>query len=198
MLVGLVLSAALLAPADEWRESLQRMAAAEVLCGEFEQLRVLPQLERPLRSTGRFIASRSRGLVWVQEAPFDLVLVVDDSRLTQQVKQQSPVTITAEEQPEIFYFTRVLLQVFGGDDARLAEHFEISPGAGGDGWSVVLLPKSELLGKVFQGLTLAGTAFLESLDIKDGAGGSLLIRLKGITECTGTLSDADQHLFELR
>jgi hypothetical protein len=173
------------------------LLSAEALCGRFEQARTIPQLARPLRSEGRFIISRQLGLAWLQAAPFESLLVVDASRMTQQVGANPPLTITARDNPAMFAFSRVLLQIFDGSGEALEEYFEVSFDQADAGWSMLLVPRASLLKDALQSITVTGQDYIEVIDVRGSQGDDTRIRLTNVVECADDFSDADQRLFEL-
>ncbi|MFT3066997.1 outer membrane lipoprotein carrier protein LolA, partial [Klebsiella pneumoniae] len=85
-------------------ELQQRFAEQPVVRAHFEQIRTIKDMPQPLRSQGEMLIARDNGLLWDQKAPFPMTLLLDDKRMVQIVNGQSPQTITADTNPQMFQF----------------------------------------------------------------------------------------------
>ena len=63
-----------------WIGSVER---APVLTGEFEQIKTLKGFSRPLRSSGRFVAVRDVGILWLTKAPLQSSMRVTADEIVQ-------------------------------------------------------------------------------------------------------------------
>lgn len=64
------------------------------------------------------LIARDNGLLWDQKAPFPMTLLLDDKRMVQIVNGQSPQTITADTNPQMFQFNHLLRALFQEPTAR--------------------------------------------------------------------------------
>jgi len=149
----------------------QRLMSTPVVRGAFSQQRHLALFSQPLTSNGHFVISRGQGLIWTQESPISMTLVLTGQRLIQQLAGQAPEVIERSRQPAIFTFSELLLAIFQGDTARLKETFELTFDADPDGgWQLRLHPRSAPLDQILQSISLSGSDYIQQLRIEEVRG----------------------------
>lgn len=173
----------------------QQLAQSETVRGDFTQSRHLEMFDQPLSSQGQFTLSKSRGLLWQQESPFPVHLVLTEDKLRQTFAGQEPQTITAQENPMAFYFSHVFLAVFHGDTAALKEQFTIQFSAESGHWRIKLTPIKAPLNAVFQHITLTGRDDIEHLELQELRGDKTEIAFTNQTSEPQGLTDAEQAQF---
>ena len=176
--------------------ALQRqMAETNTLRCQFQQEKRVAGLAAPLRSSGSLLFHRASGLWWQQSAPFAMTLLLDDSRLVQQVADGEPDVITAQKNPRIFEFAHLLLGLFGGEPAALEQAFTLEFHGGASGWRLLLRPRQAPLDKIFSGLEMTGKDLMESLVIRDQGGDETRLTFSGCSRTPDTLSDDERRHF---
>ncbi|HDM8224678.1 TPA: outer membrane lipoprotein carrier protein LolA [Vibrio campbellii] len=179
-------------------DSLQaQLSQNEVIRGDFKQSRHLEMFNQPLTSTGIFTLSKSHGLLWQQQIPFAVNLVLTQDKLRQTFANQAPKTITAQENPMAFYFSHVFLSVFHGDTTALKEQFTLDFSAQDSGqWQLVLTPKRAPLNAVFKAITLSGNTHIDQLMLEELRGDKTEIEFTQQASLPKELTDAEKAQFD--
>ncbi|HIF9276507.1 TPA: LolA family protein [Photobacterium damselae] len=178
--------------------SLQaQLSQNEVVRGDFKQNRHLEMFNQPLTSIGIFTLSKSHGLLWQQQIPFPVNLILTQDKLRQTFANQAPKTITAQENPMAFYFSHVFLSVFHGDTTALKEQFTLDFSAQDNGqWQLVLTPKQAPLNAVFKAITLSGNTHIDQLILEELRGDKTEIEFTQQTSLPKELTDAEKAQFD--
>lgn len=170
-LLGLIfLLAAPSAQADIADEVKSRLSVAEVLRGDFSQVKAIKGLKKPLRSSGNFVLARRRGVLWHTEKPLKSELRVSRDGLRQRREGKTVLELKAGSQPGLKMLSEVLFSVFSADLAGLRSTFEMSGSTTKKGWKVSLTPKPGPAAKAVKRITLEGTSAVQIL-VLDEAGG---------------------------
>ena len=167
---------------------LPELAAHDITRGEFTQQRQLPELTRPLRSSGHFVHDVDRGILWQVVEPAPSTLVIIARGLYQNGERQSGASPMTSLRP-------VFRALFSGDMARLEDHFEVTPAETGTGWSLVLKPRDSSLAEALREIILSGDDYPQQVIIKDGDGGRTELRFSAI-EHPETLDAREQQAFD--
>ncbi|HEI8867239.1 TPA: outer membrane lipoprotein carrier protein LolA [Serratia odorifera] len=178
------------------QELQQRFSQQPVLRAEFEQQRSISGMTKPLNSSGELVISQQKGLWWAQQKPFLLTLLLDDRRMVQTMASQPPQVVTAENNPQMFQFNRLLTALFHADSQALEQNFALQFSDVGDQrWRLVLTPKTTPLNKLFKRITLNGKQFLETIDIDDMQNDATHIRFFNQRTTPTTLTAEEQQRF---
>ena len=140
-----------------------------MLRGEFVQERTLVGFAKPLRSTGRFVAARGRGVLWITQSPFPGELVITEGAIRERADGSESVVVDASREPALQKVNRVLLALLQGDLATLREQFSLAGRDDAAGWALTLTPQpplSEAIGLV----ELAGKSQVEVVSIREHNG----------------------------
>ena len=149
----------------------QRFTEQPVVRAHFDQTRTIKDLPQPLRSQGKMLIARDKGLLWDQTSPFPMQLLLDDKRMVQAINGQPPQTVTAENNPQMFQFNHLLRALFQADRKVLEQNFRVEFADLGEGrWTLRLTPITTPLDKIFATIDLAGKTYLESIQLNDKQG----------------------------
>lgn len=177
-------------------ELQQRFTEQPVVRADFTQTRTIKDLPQPLRSQGKMLIARDRGLLWDQTAPFPMALMLDDSRMVQVINGQPPQVITAQNNPQMFQFNHLLRALFQADRAVLEQNFRIDfNDLGADRWSLKLTPTTTPLDKIFASIDLAGQQYLDHIQLNDKQGDLTDIVFTQHRLTPTTLTDAERQRF---
>ena len=177
-------------------ELQQRFTEQPVVRAHFEQVRTIKDMPQPLRSQGEMLIARDSGLLWDQKAPFPMTLLLDDKRMVQIVNGQSPQTITADTNPQMFQFNHLLRALFQADRNVLEENFRVEFADKGDGrWTLRLTPVTTPLDKIFASIDLAGKTYLEHIQLNDKQGDRTDIALSQHQLTPAQLTDDERQRF---
>lgn len=168
-------------PAPLLAEVRQRLTSEPVLRGAFEQRKTVKGFRHPLVSSGEFVVSRQRGVLWRTQQPYASTLVVTRDRvLARQADGTVARRLSASEEPAVRAISETLFGVMAADLVALDRRFEISGElVGPGGWRLVLLPREPALARWLQRVELEGDRFLRSVRLQEGSGDLTQIRLAG-------------------
>ena len=177
-------------------ELQQRFAEQPVVRAHFEQTRTIKDMPQPLRSEGEMLIARDNGLLWDQKAPFPMTLLLDDKRMVQIVNGQSPQTITADTNPQMFQFNHLLRALFQADRRVLEQNFRVEFNDAGAGrWTLRLTPITTPLDKIFATIDLAGSTYLDTIQLNDKQGDRTDIVLSQQQLTPAQLTDDERQRF---
>lgn len=185
--------AALLGPAA------RPLAAAPGLRGRFEQRKYLPDLPRPLLSTGEFLFARDLGVWWHTRTPFDSVFILTREGARSRDEGGAETRVSADQQPGVAVAARIFFALFALDFEALSKDFDtygIATGTGkGAGWQVGLRPKLAAMSAVFREAVIDGAAHANRIELRDTHGDRTEILFPEAGVLTDGLSAADRQRF---
>lgn len=177
----------------------QRFREQPLIRADFTQLRTIKSMPQPLKSSGQMLIARDKGLLWDQTTPFPMALMLDDSRMVQQVNGQPPQTITADSNPQMFQFNHLLRGLFQADRQVLEQNFRVDfSDHGNDRWTLRLTPTTTPLDKIFASIDLSGERFLNGIVLLDKQGDRTDITLSNQRLTPANLTDAEEQRFIAR
>lgn len=175
----------------------QQLATQKVVRGDFTQSKKLQIFNDPLISNGSFLLSHQQGLIWNQNNPFPVSIVLAKDKLRQQFSGQSAEIIEASDNPMVFYFSHLFLSLFKGDLASLDNQFSMSlTGNLESSWSLHLKPKGSPLNNVFNTIDIQGRKQITNLTLIELNGDSSTIEFSNINQHETLLSDQEKNAFE--
>lgn len=174
----------------------QRFTEQPVVRAHFTQTRTIKDLPQPLKSAGNMLIARDRGLLWDQTSPFPMQLLLDDKRMVQAINDQPPQIITAENNPQMFQFNHLLRALFQADRKVLEENFRVEFADLGAGrWTLRLTPITTPLDKIFATIDLAGSTYLDTIQLNDKQGDRTDIVLSQQQLTPAQLTDDERQRF---
>lgn len=193
--------AAVAAPHSDTRATLQSItrdvARPDVLRGTFVQEKQVAGFRNPLRSEGRFVVARGRGVVWTTLKPFPSEMVVTADRiLSRQADGRSRVELDAREQPALRSVNATLFALMSGDVAALSSRFDVDARREGEAWTLSLTPKSPALAKAFSALQLRGDRYVREVEIVETGNDRTRIRFDALSATPATLSAEEAGRFD--
>lgn len=175
---------------DAVRERLQEFS---VLRGEFSQEKHLQGFRNPLRSSGRFLLARSRGVIWETQKPFPSTLILNAKGLTELGEQgDRRALLDAEESPAVTMLNALLPALISGDLDVLAASFDVNETVtSGQGWKLHLIPRPGPMQQVFESISLQGEAFVNEVELRERNGDSSVLMFSALQSSVTEL-DADE------
>lgn len=161
------------------REVRQRLTAEPVVRGAFEQRKSVAGFRNPLVSSGEFVVSRQRGVLWRTVQPFPSTLVVTRDRvLSRQADGTVARRLSASEEPAVRAISETLFGVMAADFVALSARFAIEGElVGRDGWRLVLLPRDPALARWLQRVEVEGDRYLRQVRLQEASGDQTLVRM---------------------
>ncbi|MDB5857880.1 MAG: lipoprotein carrier protein LolA [Ramlibacter sp.] len=179
------------------RDVRQRLTSEPVVRGTFEQRKTVKGFRNPLLSTGEFVVSRQRGVLWRTLEPFASTLVVTRDRVLARGADGSVARrLSASEEPAVRAISETLFGVMAADLTALAQRFQIEGElVGREGWRLQLLPRDAALARWVQRVELEGERFLRGVRLQEGSGDQTQIRMARHST-SATLSADEEARFE--
>jgi outer membrane lipoprotein-sorting protein len=173
------------------------MARPEVLRGEFSQEKRIGGFKNALRSQGRFLVARKRGVVWTTLKPFPSEVVVTADRIFSRQRDGSrQVQLDARQQPALRSVNAVMFALMSGDVQALRSQFEIEATREAQGWRLGLTPKSAALARAFRSLSLRGDRYVREVEIVEANGDRTRIQFSGMSETPAVLAGDEASRFD--
>jgi hypothetical protein len=162
----------------------ETLRSAEVVSGQFTQLREIKGLNKPLQSSGHFIYWRDRGIYWHTELPFPQAITYT---------QQHTISWTAPGIPskdkhnsrKDKQFRQMLLTMFSFDLSQLEQQFSSQWQIDEPQWQLLLTPSNRLTRRGLQSATLSGQQFIQQILIINPQGEQLQISFSDMLASTG-------------
>jgi len=199
LLCALLLVAAPLVPAaDAAVDAItQAVARPDVLRGQFTQEKQVSGFKNPLRSQGQFVVARKHGVIWSTLKPFPSEVVVTADRiLSRQRDGSTRVELDARQQPAMRSVNAIMFALMSGDVQALSSQFNVQATREGQGWRLKLTPKSAMLAKAFQSLTLQGDRYVRQVEIIEANQDRTRIQFTALSEAPATLNADEARRFE--
>ncbi len=199
LLYALLLAAApLVQAADAAVEAItQAVARPDVLRGQFTQEKQVSGFRNPLRSQGQFVVARQHGVIWTTLEPFPSEVVVTADRiLSRQRDGSTRVELDARQQPAMRSVNAIMFALMSGDVQVLSSQFNVQASREGQGWRLKLTPKSTMLAKAFESLTLQGDRYVRQVEIVEANKDRTQIQFSALTEAPASLSADEARRFD--
>lgn len=179
--------------------ALKEVGNIVVLRTDFEQVRKIDALTRPLISKGSMILSKNDGLLWSMKTPFATDLLINKEKMVQLSDDGEKSIVKAEDQPVLYNLSEIFLALFSGDLEAILKNFELEKVTKSDEkWQVVFNPRGLILGKVMKRVELSGGKLLENVQIFESNGDSTSITFfKTTYDSPETLTVAEKQQLQL-
>ena len=176
----------------------QRVAQVLVLRGEFTQQKRIEGFKNPLRSQGRFLLARDKGVVWTTLKPFPSEVVLTRDRiLSRQRDGSTRVELDARQQPALRAVNEMMFALMSGDVKALTGRFDAQPQLlPNNGWKLVLKPRPGAVAQAFNSITLEGDRYVRRVGIDERNGDSTQLEFSGMTETPARLTSDEVRRFD--
>ena len=183
---------------DAFAAMQRRVAQVSVLRGEFAQEKRIEGFKNPLRSQGRFLLARDKGVVWTTLKPFPSEVVLTRERiLSRQRDGSTRVELDARQQPALRAVNEMMFALMSGDVKALTGRFDaqaqLLPGSD---WKLVLKPKPGAVAQAFTSITLEGDRYVRRVGIDERNGDRTQLQFSGMTEAPAGLTADEVHRFD--
>lgn len=175
-----------------------RLVDTPVLRGDFEQVKALRGFKNPLRSRGRFLLARDRGVVWTTQHPFPSTIVLAGKQLSirQGDDEARPLAGQGGTQAALAA-NRLLMALLSGRVDGLSEQFTITETlVGTEGWRLLLVPKPGTMAKVFRRIELAGDRHVRIVVLEETSGDRTEIHFLALRDAPATLDRSEARQFD--
>ncbi len=176
---------------DEVRDNLNKAA---YLQADFKQKRELKEFNTTLTSEGTMILSIDEGIVWLQEKPFYLKMVITQEYLKQTGPDGREEMLSSGDNAVFFEISSILRSLFSADFAVIERSFAAEFANKEAFWILTLTPKISPLDKIFDAIVLQGTEFIDNVKLADSRGDVTSIDFANQSRLEA-LNDAQKKLF---
>ena len=175
-----------------------QIAQVPLLRGNFSQEKQVAGFRNPLRSNGRFVLAREKGIIWTTVAPFPSEIVITRDRIVSRQRDGSArVEVDGRQQPGLRTVNAMMFAVLCGDMEALTTTFDVkNEPAEGKGWRLTLSPRSRQLAQAFTSVRLAGDRYVREVELREANGDVTRLRFEGMTEMPATLTRDEAGRFD--
>ncbi len=185
------------ASADPLAEVRSQVAQVPLLRGEFSQEKRVAGFRNPLRSNGRFLLVRDKGVVWSTTAPFPSETVITQDRILSRQRDGSRrVEVDGRQQPGLRSVNAMMFALMSGDMKALTSTFEVKAEPVARGWKMTLVPRSRQVAQAFTSVRLSGDRYVREVELREANGDLTRLRFSGMSESPATLSRDEAARFE--
>ena len=186
------------ATADPLAQVRTQVAQVPLLRGNFSQEKQVAGFRNPLRSNGRFVLAREKGVIWTTVAPFPSEIVITRDRIiSRQRDGSSRVEVDGRQQPGLRTVNAMMFALMSGDMKALTTTFDVkSEPAEGKAWRMTLSPRSRQLAQAFTSVRLAGDRYVREVELREANGDVTRLRFDGMTETPATLRRDEATRFD--
>ena len=183
--------------ADPLAQVRAQVAQVPVLRGEFAQEKQVAGFKNPLRSNGRFLLARDKGVLWTTTAPFPSEIVITQDRILSRQRDGSRrVEVDGKQQPGLRSVNAMMFALMSGDMKALTSTFDVKEEPAAGGWKMTLVPRSRQLAQAFSSVRLSGDRYVRDVELREANGDLTRLRFSGMSEAPATLSRDEAARFE--
>ena len=185
------------AAADPLAQVRAQVAQVPVLRGEFAQEKQVAGFKNPLRSNGRFLLARDKGVLWTTTAPFPSEIVITQDRILSRQRDGSRrVEVDGKQQPGLRSVNAMMFALMSGDMKALTSTFDVKEEPAAGGWKMTLVPRSRQLAQAFSSVRLSGDRYVREVELREANGDLTRLRFSGMSEAPATLSRDEAARFD--
>ncbi len=165
-----------------------------ILRGNFEQIRYLKGFKNPLKSEGRFLVSKSNGVVWQGLKPFPSMILVRNSGVIVNLDQKkNPVKPNAKKSNAAM--SKIMLAMLSGDQAEMGKYFKIQRSESNGIWTLQLQPKGGMA-RVFSRVVVTGERYIQKVLMEEKSGDKTELNFSAVSEVPNSLSAEEMKYFQ--
>ena len=173
-----------------------RFGKTAVVSSEFTQTRTLAALTRPVRSAGRLVYARDRGVIWQIEKPYRATYVLEDARIVEIDANGVRRERSAKEAPAVAEVGRVFRSIVSGDRKTLVEYFRVAALGDASKWELRLAPR-EKVAPFLKSVVVRGGNFIDHILLVEPSGDSTELSFDR-QRADAVLAEADARVFAPR
>jgi len=171
------------------------LAKPKILCGRFDQTKVLAGLKKPLLSSGRFCVVADKGVLWRNLHPFPNTVRLTHDEIIQMQGERVTMRLNAKQEPTVRLVNSVLFSVLAGDLGQLEKLFAVDGTVNQANWSATLKAREPALAKAIGAISLDGGAYVTNISIEEASGDRTHIVFSAIQTGDNAMSKDEAALF---
>jgi hypothetical protein len=173
------------------------MEAQPRIRAEFEQTKLMADLQRPLVARGRMLVWDQAGVIWEIDQPVKNVIVLREDTTVRIDADGRRSTRRAEHDPAAARIGRALSALLHGDTATLEQWFRIAARTEAQGWSITLTPRKGPMAAFLKSMQVTGDKFVQAVALDETNGDSTQIQFHN-HRAAAPLSEQERDLLEVR
>lgn len=162
------------------------LSGTTTLYAEFEQIRQLKLLQKPLISRGTLQYRKTSGICWqlIEPVPATVYLSRHNVLMRDGVSSQT----IANSNPTLQLFSDLLFSVFEGDFAALEHRFDLAWQSDTNGWTLILQPRDSLMMDLVSSIAVTGLDHIRQVSLVHKGGDSTVLNFNqvAVTPNSGT------------
>lgn len=174
----------------------ERLEQPVVLRGEFAQSKSVAGFSRPLASSGDFLVSRERGVLWRTRKPFAGELRMTRNEIVATQDGRVAFRLDAGREPSVRVINNLMFSLLGGDVLALKSHFTLDGRLSGKAWTLSLTPRQPTLAKILRKVELSGDRYVREITLDEHNGDRTQIRFVALSATPAALSADEAARFD--
>jgi len=181
------------APIAEIQSILEK---PKIMCGRFDQTKLLVGINKPLLSNGRFCVVADKGILWRTLYPFPNTLRLTQDEIIQTQGKQTTMRMDATQEPVVRMTNTVLFSLLAGDFSQLDKIFILNSHIENSHWHVNLKAREPGLAKVIGNISLEGDQHVKKVNIQESNGDKTMIIFSDIKNGGNAMTKEEGALFD--
>lgn len=165
-----------------------------ILRGDFIQVRYMKGFKNPLKSEGRFLVSKSKGVVWQGIKPFPSKILIRNSGAIVNLDQTKTSAKKKTAKPNAA-MSKIMLAMLSGDQSEIAKHFTIQRSESQGIWVLQLQPKGGMA-RVFSRIEMKGERYIHQVIMEEKSGDKTELNFSAVSEVPNSLSVEELAYFK--
>jgi len=167
----------------------------QVLCGRFDQSKLLTGFKKPMVSSGRFCVVADKGVLWRTLQPFPNTVRLTRDEIIHLQKDRVAMRLTTKQEPAVRTINGMLFGLLAGDLGEIEKLFEVDGSIRDNTWSVTLKAREPALTRVISSVALEGGAYVKNITINEAGGDRTSIVFSEIQMGDGAMNSDEAALF---
>jgi hypothetical protein len=168
----------------------------QILCGHFDQSKVLVGLTKPVKSSGRFCVVAGKGILWRTLQPFASTLRLTRDEIIESRGDEVTQRLSAAQEPGVRVINDLLFSLLAGDLRRLTDTFSVDGKVGRNSWDATLAPRGSGMRGIIAGIELSGDNYVDHVLIRETGGDMTVIAFSGFTAGARAMQPDEARQFE--
>ncbi|MGN1282039.1 MAG: outer membrane lipoprotein carrier protein LolA [Succinivibrio sp.] len=175
-------------------QSIQSIYDRKDFSASYTQEKTLSRQNIVLKSSGTIIVINQKNVLIRQDLPFEQEMIITPDALIQLLDDEK-LEITRQKNPAVFEISNMILRIFTTSQ-DIEKYFQCSISGSKKSWTVTLVPKDEILKKVFRTISIEGEGFLKKISITDTSGDSTVMNYTEHTHILPELKQVEREYIE--
>lgn len=141
--------------------------------GNFVQEKFIPTIKRPLVSSGKFLITADRGIIWQTEKPYPSIMVVGRSHVSQGSSLDTITRLDTSSNRLFMEFSQAISAAFSGDVQKIQDSFHVNFSNDSSHWTLLLEPREKAVAQLVKSIQLQGDRVLTMVTMTEQTGSTI-------------------------